>query len=421
MRIDLTMRTLLLALAVGATVAHAQAPDPYLARAHAVLKAVPLIDGHNDLPWAIRTDTIARGDVSRYPITGRARGHTDIPRLRAGGVGGQFWSVYIPGTVGDSGFAKMQLEQIDIAHQVIANHPDVFMWALTASDLWTAHGAGRIGSLLGIEGGHAIENSLGALRAYYALGVRYMTLTHSVNIPWADAATDSVRIGGLSRFGHAVLAEMNRLGMLVDLSHTSPGVMSDVLDRTAAPVMFSHSSARGVTDHPRNVPDSILARMPANGGVVMVTFVPGFVSQAQVEWGRARAQALADVSFSDPARRAAAERAYEAATPRPRATLRDVVEHIEHVRRVAGVDHVGLGGDFDGITELVEGLEDVSTYPALLAELARRGWSDADLRKLAGENILRVIETNERVAARLQRERAPGAATFDRMAGTSDR
>jgi membrane dipeptidase len=248
-----------------------------------------------------------------------------------------------------------------------------------------------------------------------------MTLTHSVNIPWADAATDSVRLGGLSRFGQAVLAEMNRLGMLVDLSHTSPGVMSDVLDRTAAPVMFSHSSARGVTDHPRNVPDSILARMPSNGGVVMVTFVPGFVSQRQVEWGRARARALADVSFSDPARRAAAEQAYEAATPRPRATLADVVDHIEHVRRVAGVDHVGLGGDFDGITELVEGLEDVSTYPALLAALARRGWKDAELRKLAGENILRVLEENERVAARLQRVRGPGAMTIEQADGARGR
>ncbi len=397
------MRTLLLFLGVWTTTLPAQAPDAFLARAHAVLKAVPLIDGHNDLPWAIRTDTIARGDVGQYPITGRARGHTDIPRLRAGGVGGQFWSVYIPGTVGDSGFAKMQLEQIDIAHRVIAQHPEVFQWALTASDLWRAHGEGRIGSLLGIEGGHAIENSLGALRAYYALGVRYMTLTHSVNIPWADAGTDSVRLGGLSSFGRAVVAEMNRLGMIVDLSHTSPGVMSDVLDRSAAPVMFSHSSARGVTDHPRNVPDSILVRLRTNGGVAMVTFVPGFVSQRQVEWGRARSRALAEIPFSDAARRQAAEQAYERANPRPKATLADVADHIDHIKAVAGVDHVGLGGDFDGITEVVVGLEDVSTYPALLAELARRGWSDADLRKLAGENILRVLETTERVAAQRQR------------------
>ncbi len=398
------MPIFLLLLVLGATSVSAQPADPYLARAHAVLKAVPLIDGHNDLPWAIRTDTIARGDVGRYPITGRARGHTDIPRLRAGGVGGQFWSVYIPGTVGDSGFAKMQLEQIDIAHQVIATHPDVFTWALTASDLWRAHGEGRIGSLLGIEGGHAIENSLGALRAYYALGVRYMTLTHSVNIPWADAGTDSARLGGLSTFGRSVVAEMNRIGMVVDLSHTSPGVMSEVLDRSQAPVMFSHSSARGVTDHPRNVPDSILTRLRANGGVVMVTFVPGFVSQRQVEWGRTRSRALAAVSFRDAAERQAAERQYEQANPRPKATLAEVADHIDHITRVAGVDHVGLGGDFDGITEVVVGLEDVSTYPALLAELARRGWSDADLRKLAGENILRVLESVERVAARVQRQ-----------------
>ncbi len=412
------MRTLLILLAATASVATAQAPDPFLVRAHAVLKSVPLIDGHNDLPWAIRQDTIARGDVGKYPITGRARGHTDIPRLRQGGVGGQFWSVYIPGTVGDSGFARMQMEQIDIARQVIANHPETFAWALTAADIRSAFAAGKIGSLLGGEGGHAIENSLGTLRLYYQLGVRYMTLTHGVNIPWADAATDSVRLGGLSRFGQEVVAEMNRLGMLIDLSHVSPGVMSEALDRSVAPVIFSHSSARGVTDHPRNVPDSILSRMPANGGVVMITFVPGFVSQAQVDWGRARARVVVAANTAHPAdaaARARAEQEWVAANPRPVATLKDVADHVDHVRRVAGVDHVGLGGDFDGITEVVVGLEDVSTYPALLAELARRGWSDDDLKKLAGENLLRALERAEQVAARLQKERPPSAATIQQL------
>jgi membrane dipeptidase len=412
------MRTLLVLLAVTAGVASAQTPDPYLARARAVLRSTPLIDGHNDLPWAIRQDTIARGDVSKYPITGRARGHTDIPRLRAGGVGGQFWSVYIPGTVGDSGFARMQMEQIDIARQVVANHPETFVWALTAADIRKAFKAGKIGSLLGVEGGHAIENSLGTLRLYYQLGVRYMTLTHSVNIPWADAATDSVKLGGLSRFGQEVVAEMNRLGMLIDLSHVSPGVMSEALDRTQAPVIFSHSSARGVTDHPRNVPDSILARMQRNGGVVMVTFVPGFVSQAQVDYGRARARVVAESNTmhpTDAGARAAMLQSWEAAVPRPVATLKDVADHVDHVKRVAGVDHVGLGGDFDGITELVVGLEDVSTYPALLAELARRGWTDAELKKLVGENVLRALAGAEQVAARLQKERPPSAATIQQL------
>ena len=412
------MRTLLVLLAVSAGVVSAQTPDPYLARARAVLRSTPLIDGHNDLPWAIRQDTIARGDVSKYPITGRARGHTDIPRLRAGGVGGQFWSVYIPGTVGDSGFARMQMEQIDIARQVIANHPETFVWALTAADIRKAFKAGKIGSLLGVEGGHAIENSLGTLRLYYQLGVRYMTLTHSVNIPWADAATDSVKLGGLSRFGQEVVAEMNRLGMLIDLSHVSPGVMSEALDRTKAPVIFSHSSARGVTDHPRNVPDSILARMKANGGVVMVTFVPGFVSQAQVDHGRARARVIAESNTmhpTDAGARSAMLQSWEAANARPVATLKDVADHVDHVKRVAGVDHVGLGGDFDGITELVVGLEDVSTYPALLAELARRGWTDAELKKLVGENVLRALAGAEQVAARLQKERTPSAATIQQL------
>lgn len=410
------MRLLPIAVLLAAT-ACAASEDPNLVRARAILSEVPLIDGHNDLPWAIRIDTIARKDVDKYDIVGRARGHTDIPRLRAGQLGAQFWSVYLPGDYGDSGFAKVQHEQIAIARRVIEKHPDVFAWALTADDIRRVFREGKIGSLLGVEGGHAIENSLDSLRSYYSLGVRYMTLTHNVTLDWADAASDSAKHQGLTPFGEEVVREMNRLGMLVDLSHTSPATMSDALNVTEAPVIFSHSSARGVTDHVRNVPDSILARLPQNGGVVMVTFVPGFVSQEKVERSRARTAAFADIDarIADSTARAAEKAAWEASHPDPRATLAQVADHIEHIRRVAGADHVGIGGDFDGIEEVVVGLEDVSTYPALFAELARRGWSDEDLRKLAGENVLRALATAEQVAARLQRERQPSTATLESM------
>jgi membrane dipeptidase len=359
----------------------ARASDAHLERAKRILRTTPLIDGHNDLPWAIRTDSSAPRDVEKYDLRSTTPGHTDLARLRAGMVGGQFWSIYIPAAARDSGAARVQLEQIDIARRVIAKYPEL-EWALTADALRASHRRGRIGSLLGLEGGHAIENSLGALRAYYDLGARYMTLTHSANIDWADSGTDSVRHDGLTRFGEEVVREMNRLGMLVDLSHVSPATMSDALNVTAAPVIFSHSSARGVTDHPRNVPDSILRRLPRNGGVVMVTFVPAFVS-------------------SNPAR----------------ASLADVANHIDHIKRVAGVDHVGIGGDFDGISTTPVGLHDVSTYPALFAELARRGWTDAELRKLAGENILRVLARAEAVSARLKQTRPPSTKTIQELDG----
>jgi membrane dipeptidase len=368
--------------------------DPHLARAERVLRASPLIDGHNDLPWAIRTSTTAPFDVEKYDLRQRTAGHTDIARLRAGRVGGQFWSVYIPGEDATKalGYAKVQLEQIDIAHRVIAKYPDVFETATTAQGLKDAFARGRIGSVLGMEGGHAIENSLGALRAFHSMGVRYMTLTHNVHLDWVDSHVANPRHGGLTDFGREVVREMNRLGMLVDLSHTSAGTMSDALDVSEAPVIWSHSNAFAVANHTRNVPDSILARLSRNGGVVMVTFVPGFVSQAQVDWNRTPA----------------AERTGAA----PGATLAQVADHIDHIRRVAGVDHVGIGGDFDGIDDVVRGLEDVASYPRLFAELSRRGWSEADLRKLAGENILRAMTQAEAVAARLQRERAPSTATI---------
>ena len=396
------MRSILLLAFLAPLVVTAQSPDTHLERARRVLRATPLIDGHNDLPWAIRRDTTAPMNVDAYDLRRTTPGHTDLARLKAGMVGGQFWSVYIPGDMADSGFARVQLEQIDIARRVIAKYPEL-QWALTAAQLRAAHRAGRIGSLLGLEGGHAIENSLGALRAYYDLGARYMTLTHNVTLDWADAASDVARHGGLTPFGESVVREMNRLGMLVDLSHVSPATMSDALDVTQAPVIFSHSSARAVADHPRNVPDSILRRLPANGGVVMVTFVPLFISQAQVDWTAQEAQVIAAAASRTPGDSAAQRReveAWRARTPRPKATLAQVADHIDHIRRVAGVDHVGIGGDFDGISEVVVGLEDVSTYPALFAELSRRGWSEADLRKLAGENILRVLERAEAVARR---------------------
>ncbi|HEX9565246.1 MAG TPA: dipeptidase [Gemmatimonadaceae bacterium] len=417
---SLTYRmALVLAAMQLAPVSLAVAQDPHLEKARRVLAAVPLVDGHNDLPWYIREDfRQAPRDVEAYDLRRRTPGNTDLDRLRRGMVGGQFWSVYIPGEYADSGYARVQLEQIDIARQVLAKYPEL-QPALTAQDIWTAHAAGRVGSLLGMEGGHAIENSLGALRAYYALGVRYMTLTHNVTLDWADAALDEARHGGLTPFGEEVVREMNRLGMLVDLSHVSPAVMSDALDVSEAPVIFSHSSARALADVARNVPDSILARLPANGGVVMVTFVPSFLSQPLVDHTARRDARLAELQRQMPRDSAAVSRemaAWDAANPAPKATLADVADHIEHVRKVAGVDHVGLGSDFDGTgNNLPVGLEDVSTFPVLLAELSRRGWSEDDLRKVAGENILRAFARAERVAARLQRERPPSTRTIEQL------
>jgi membrane dipeptidase len=386
----------LLAVAFAAPLA-GQASDSALARARRALRLTPLVDGHNDLPWRIREDTVARGDPEQYDIRRTAPGHTDIPRLRRGMVGAQFWSIYIPGEIRDSGYARVQLEQFDIARRVIAKYPDVFAWTPTAASVRRAFAQRKIGSLLGLEGGHAIENSLGALRMYYEMGARYMTLTHNVTLDWADAALDSVRHNGLSRFGEEVVREMNRLGMLVDLSHVSPATMSDALNVTAAPVIFSHSAARALVDHRRNVPDSILARLPANGGVVMVPFVTVFTSAALHRWQ------------ADSARLGSA---WLASNPRPAPRLADVADHIDHIRKVAGVNHVGVGSDYDGIPETPEGLADVSAFPALFAELARRGWSVADMQKLAGENILRAMSRAEAVAARLKRERPPSAKTL---------
>lgn len=373
---------------------HAQGTHMEIARR--VLTATPLFDGHNDLPWAIREWTTAPRDVAAYDLRATTPGHTDIARLRAGMVGAQFWSVYIPAGSVERGAAMTQLEQIDIAKQIFARYPDAFQETLSPADVLDAFGAGRIASIIGMEGGHAIENSLGALRAFYELGARYMTLTHSDNTDWADAATDDPVHDGLTEFGREVVREMNRLGMLVDLSHASPATMHAVLDVAEAPVIFSHSSARALVDHPRNVPDDVLRRLPENGGVVMITFVPSFINNATMAW------------------RALPEEERQA-TPEPRASMEDVIAHIEHARRVAGMDHIGIGSDFDGITSVPIGLEDVSKYPDLFAELSRRGWSEDDLRKLAGENVLRAWRQAEDAAARIQRERGPSTATIEEL------
>ncbi len=416
------LRVLLPALGLVsmATRATAQA-DPALEHARKLLRSTPLVDGHNDLPWTIRENKAAPRDVGRYDLRGTVTGQTDLAKLKAGMVGAQFWSVYIPGEIRDSGFARVQLEQIDIARRLIAAYPDRFAPALVADDIKREFKRGRLASFMGMEGGHAIENSLGALRAYYALGVRYMTLTHNVTLDWADAALDSARHGGLTEFGREVVREMNRLGMLVDLSHVSPATMSDALDVAEAPVIFSHSSARALVEHKRNVPDSILARLGKNGGVVMVTFVPDFVSQEVADWAAKYdsldKQLSASVSDTTERRRQLTE--WSTAHPRPRATLAQVADHIEHVRKVAGVDHVGIGSDFDGIENVPVGLEDVSTFPALFAELIRRGWSDGDLRKLAGDNLQRVLRATEATAARLQRERPPSTRTIEELDGAS--
>ena len=398
----------------------AQATEKDLEHARKLLGSTILIDGHNDLAWAIREDSTAPMDVAAYDLRKHTPGHTDLERLKQGGLGGQFWSIYIPGEDTGYGYARMQLEEFDIARRFIAMYPDRLQAAYTAQDVRDAYKRGRIASMLGMEGGHAIENSLGALRSYYALGARYMTLTHNVTLDWADAALDSAKHGGLTPFGKEVVHEMNRLGMMVDLAHVSPGTMSDALDATEAPVIFSHSGSRELVDVARNVPDSILRRMEKNGGVVMVPFVPGFISKTvssyEHDFEASQSEARKRLG-NDPVALKHEADAYRAAHPAPHATVSDVADHIDHIRKVAGVDHVGIGGDFDGITVTVQGLSDVSMYPNLFAELIHRGWSDADLKKLAGENVLRVFGKAEEVAARLQKTRQPSTMTIQQMDG----
>jgi membrane dipeptidase len=387
--------------------------DSRLAEARRLLRKVPLIDGHNDVPWMYRklsNDLAAvdfRGDTSRL----KPAWATDIPRLRAGGLGAQFWSVYVPPRLPGAEAVQATVEQIDVVHQLCALYPETFELALTAADVERIHRKGRIASLIGMEGGHSINNSLATLRMMYQLGARYMTLTHTKNTDWADAAGDEAQHQGLTPFGEDIVLEMNRLGMLVDLSHVTDDTMRDALRVTKAPVIFSHSSARALCDHPRNVPDDVLRLTAANGGVVMVCFLPGYLTERErdefvaFDAERERLRAM----FPNDEKSVEREMtAWRRSRPKPpRATLNDVADHVDHIRKVAGIDHIGIGSDYDGFSSLPpEGLEDVSKYPALLAELLRRGYSKADVKKIAGLNVLRVMRDAERVASDLQREAA---------------
>ncbi|MEW1698441.1 dipeptidase [Streptomyces sp. NPDC093249] len=389
-----------------------------LEEARALLAAHPVADGHNDLPWALRRR--AGYDLDRLDIAADQSGalHTDLARLRAGGVGAQFWSVYVPcGLAGDDAVSAT-LEQIDIVDQLLERYAADLAPARTADDMEAARAQGRIASLKGAEGGHSINNSLGTLRALHALGVRYMTLTHNDNNDWADSATDAPRVGGLSAFGREVVREMNRCGMLVDLSHVAATTMRDALDASAAPVIFSHSSALAVCDHPRNVPDDVLERLPANGGVAMATFVPKFILPAAVEWtARAdenlRAHGLDHLDTTE--RAMALHRAFEEAEPRPVATAATVADHLDHMREAAGIDHIGIGGDYDGTAFTPAGLDDVAGYPNLVAELLHRGWSHPDLAKLTWSNAVRALRDAEAVSRDLKGRTAPSNATLDSL------
>jgi len=407
----------------------ARAADDYRHRVEQVLAQTPLIDGHNDLPWEIRdrfkSDVAAvdlNSDTRHLPVVAdQTPLMTDIPRLRAGMVGAQFWSVWIP--VNMPGFEAVQitLEQIDLVKRMAAQYPKDFEMAYTAADVRRIHKAHKIASLIGIEGGHQINNSLAVLRQMYDAGARYMTLTHSTNTAWADSATDAPAHNGLTPFGVEVVREMNRIGMLVDLSHVSPDTMRSALAASQAPVIFSHSSARSLVDHPRNVPDDILRLLAANGGVVMVNFAPGYVSEARNHWQADRAAEVtrynsppfAGLYIGQPDRAKAALAAWDAQHPRPVTTLSQVADHVEHIRQMAGIDHVGLGSDFDGIPDAPVGLEGVDRYPELLEELMRRGWSDADIAKLAGENLLRAMSAAEKASFKLRETKPASTATLE--------
>jgi membrane dipeptidase len=422
------MRTLILGLALLAAPAVAAAPDPYAARVARILKETPLIDGHNDWPESLRDRegegrwTIdLTGGLDQKPVPY----NTDIARLRQGMVGGQFWSAWVSASLPPLEQVKQTLEEIDLIHDIVARYPQTFELAATAADVRRIHKAGRIASLIGVEGGNQIDNSFSVLRAYKAFGANYLTLTHSKTIEWADSATDNPKHGGLTPFGKAVVHEMNRLGMLVDLAHVNEDVMRDALRVSKAPVIFSHSGARGVDDHPRNVSDEVLRLVAANGGVVMVNFSRSYVSNAYRLWSadeaaertRLNAPPFGGLFIGQPEKAAAALADWRKAHPAPKVTLSDVADHIDHIAKVAGVDHVGLGSDYDGVdNSLPEGLDSVATYPALLAEMLRRGWKDADVAKLAGGNVLRVMEGAEKIAASMKAE-LPATATEPALDG----
>ncbi len=403
-------KALLLASAVAAlsSVAHAQPTAADHAKAKAALAKSPVFDGHNDLPWALLGGYDS--DPDKAGIDGDTRGklHTDMDRLKQGGVGAQFWSVYIPASMKGPIATQAVWKQIDTARRIIDRRPDRLEFARTANDVVRIEKAGKVASLFGIEGGNAIDGQLSMLREFREAGVAYMTLTHSQSLPWADSGTDKPISDGLSPFGEAVVKEMNRIGMLVDLSHVSPATMKDALRVTRSPVIFSHSSAFGVTPHARNVPDDVLKLVAANKGVVMITFVPGFVSEAVRQWGAEKTAVEAKLRSLTPADEAAVKAgvdAWVATHPEPKASAKDVADHVEHVRKVCGIDCVGLGGDFDGIESTPTDLTGVESYPVLLAELSSRGWTEADLRKLTGENILRVMRANEATVKALAGEK----------------
>jgi membrane dipeptidase len=363
-----------------------------------------VIDGHNDLPWRLRelNATFDALDLHQpQPLM-----HTDVPRLRAGGLGGQFWSAYVPADTDQSGEAlRMTLEQIDVIHELVRRYPEVFEMAATADDVERIHASGKIASLIGIEGGHSIQNSIGALRQLYRLGARYMTLTHSDTLSWADSATDEARHGGLTAFGEEVVREMNRLGMLVDISHVSPETMHDALRVSRAPVIASHSSAFAIAAHPRNVPDDVLKLVRDNGGVIMVNYYPGFVVPKSAETMTAMFQIrreLREKHGKDTPEYKTALKQWEDEHPIDNGTIHDVVDHIDHLAKVAGVDHIGIGSDYDGISRVPAQLEDVSTYPLLTQELLNRGYSEPDIRKILGLNIVRALRRAEDVAREMQ-------------------
>jgi membrane dipeptidase len=393
--------------------------DEVAAVVEAALRNSPVVDGHNDLPGALRER--AGYSVERLD-TGFPELHTDIPRLRSGGVGAQFWSVFVPSSLSEPEAVVATLEQVDAVYRMVARYPEALEIAYTADDVQRVIGAGRIASLLGIEGGHSLAGSLGVLRAFARLGVRYVTLTHNDNTAWADSATDEPGVGGLNDVGRAVVAELNRIGVLVDISHVAASTQKAALAASTAPVIFSHSSARALSDHPRNVGDDVLALLPANGGVIQLTFVPMFISQEVAGWYEARRQECERLGLSTalwswpraprPGESLEAVTAENAALgaevqdddrltewlaehPRPEVSVAQVADHVEHAREVAGVEHIGLGGDYDGVDRQPKGLEDVSGYPRLLHELARRGWSQADLEALTGRNVLRVLREAE--------------------------
>ena len=394
------------------------APAPELLdRARALLAEYPVVDGHNDLPWALRQQVGYDLDARDIATDQSAHLHTDLARLAAGGVGAQFWSVYVRSDFAGDRAVSATLEQMDCVRALATRYPERLALAFSADDMEAVRAEGRIASLMGAEGGHSIDCSLATLRALYALGVRYMTLTHNDNLPWADSATDKPVAGGLTRFGEEVVREMNRLGMLVDLSHVSADTMRDAIRVTRAPVVFSHSSSRAVCDHPRNVPDDVLEQLAVNGGVAMVTFVPKFILPEAIAWTKAADANLEAHGFhalETTPEAMVVQRAFEAANPSPRASASTVADHLDHMREVAGVDHIGIGGDFDGTAFTPDGLSDVSGYPNLIAELLSRGWSEADLSKLTWGNAVRVLREAEGVARSL-RDEAPSIATIEQL------